>query len=185
MSKTNQITPGMTISLEDQIYRVESSVKVTVAKGVPFVKTKLRNLMTEEIIEKNFKVDQEVDNVALSERRLEFLYPEGKDFFFLDIDELENVLVPSTVIGEKVQFLKEGIQLKAMFYGNTVFSIELPQFLELMVVKVEAMEASVAVSSANKIGVLETGAKIEVPLFIESGDVVKVDTSAAEFVQRI
>jgi len=185
MSKTNQITPGMTISLDGKIYRVESSVKVTVAKGVPFVKTKLRDLMSEETIEKNFKVDQEVESVSLAERRLEYLYPEGKDFFFLDIDELENVLVPSIVIGDKVHFLKEGTQLRAMFYGSTVFSIELPQFLELMIVKVEAMEAHVAVSNANKIGVLETGAKIEVPLFIESGDVVKVDTTSGEFVQRI
>lgn len=184
-TKTTSITPGATISLDGKIYRVESSVKVTVAKGLPFVKTKLRDLMNDDLIEKNFKTDQKLDIVTLAERKMEFLYPEGKDFLFLDIDELEEVLVPQEVIGDKVSFMKEGIELTGMFYGETVFSVELPQFLELMVVKVEAVESSVAVSNASKIGVLETGAKIEVPLFVETGDIIKVDTGSGEFVQRI
>lgn len=102
-TQTNQINPGMTISLEGKIYRVESSVKVTVPKGVPFIKTKLKNLVTEEIIEKNFKVDQPVVEVSLSEKVLEYLYMEGKDYLFLD-DNLEQVLVPSSIILTKLIF---------------------------------------------------------------------------------
>lgn len=185
MISANQITPGMTISIKGEIYRVESAVKVTVAKGVPFIKAKLKNLISDELIEKSFKLDQELDEVALKETRLEFLYPEGKDFLFLDIDELHQVLVPFDIIKDKVHFLKEGIQIRAMCYGETIFSIELPQYLELMIVKTEAMESKVSVSHASKLGVLETGAKIEVPLFIESGDIVKVDTGLCEYVQRI
>lgn len=185
MALNNQITPGMTLSLNGKIYRVETSVKVTVAKGVPFIKTKLKNLMTDEVIEKNFKLDQAVKEVTLIDKRLEYLYIERKDYLFLDIDHLEEVLVTKEVIGDKVHFLKEGVQLKAMFYGETIFSVELPQFLELMAVKVEAPEAKVAVANVNKIAVLETGAKIEVPLFIEIGDIIKVDTHLNEYVQRI
>lgn len=182
---SNQISPGMTLSLDGKIYRVEFSVKVTVAKGVPFIKTKLKNLMSDEVIEKNFKLDQSVDEVTLSERRLEYLYLEGKDYLFLDIDRLEEVLVSTDVVGEKVSYLKEGIQIKAMFYGETIFSIELPQFLELMVVKLEDIKSKVSVSNVSKIAILETGAKVEVPLFLETGDVIKVDTHIGEFVQRI
>lgn len=185
MITSNQISPGMTLSLDGKIYRVELSVKVTVAKGVPFIKTKLKNLMSDEVIEKNFKLDQTVDEVNLSERRLEYLYMEGKDYLFLDIDLLEEVMVSSDVVSDKVHFLKEGVQLKAMFYGDTIFSVELPQFLELMVVKLEDMESKVSVSEASQIAVLETGAKVEVPLFIETGDVIKVDTHIGEYVQRI
>ena len=134
---SNQISPGTTLSLDGKIYRVETSVKVTVAKGVPFIKTKLKNLMSDEVIEKNFKLDQEINEVNLSERRLEFLYLEGKDYLFLDIDELDEVLVATDVDGDKVNYLKEGIQIRAMFYGETIFSIELPQFLELMIIKIE------------------------------------------------
>lgn len=181
MTTANQITPGMTLNIDGKIFRVESSVKVTVAKGNPFIKTKLRNLVTEEVLERNFKLDQMIQEVSLIERALEFLYPEGKEYLFLDIGNLENVQVPASILGDKVHYLKEGIQVKAMFYGDTIFSIELPQYLEIMVVKTE----SASPSGTTKGGVLETGAKVEVPLFIESGDVIKVDTHIGEYVQRV
>ncbi len=182
---SNQISPGMTLLIDGKIYRVESSVKVTVAKGVPFIKTKLKNLMSEEVIEKNFKLNQAVQEVALSERKLEFLYPEGKDYLFLDVGNLEQALVLAEIIGDKVNYLKEGTEVKAVFYGETIFSIELPQFLELMVVKTDGSENHSHVSNANKLAVLETGAKVDVPLFVESGDIVKVDTQTGEYIQRV
>ena len=185
MTSSNQISPGMTLSIDGNIYRVESSVKVTVAKGLPFIKTKLKNLVTDEVIEKSFKLNQEVQEVSLLEKKLEYLYLEGKDYLFLDTGSLEQFLVPSSVIGDKVNYLKEGIEIKSMFYGNSIFSVELPQFLELMVVKTELLEAASHVANADKVAILETGAKIEVPMFIESGDIVKVDTSTNEYIQRV
>lgn len=183
MTTANQITPGMTLNIEGKIFRVESSVKVTAPKGTPFIKTKLRNLITDETIEKNFKLDQIVQEVSLLERNLEFLYPEGKEYLFLDIGNLEQVVVPATILSDKVDYLKEGIQVKAMFYGETIFAVELPQFLEIMVVKTEGAES--AAEQATKKAVLETGAKIDVPLFIEGGDVIKVDTQVNEYIQRV
>lgn len=185
MTTANQISPGMTINLDAKIYRVESSVKVTVAKGTPFVKTKLRNLITDEVIEKNFKLDQQIQEVTLAEKSLEFLYPEGKDFLFLDIGTLDQIAVPSSILGDKIHYLKEAIQVKALFYGETIFSIELPQFLELMVAKTENAEGDPSASNSTKRAVLETGAKISVPLFIESGDVIKIDTQVNEYIQRV
>lgn len=185
---SNHAVPGMTISLDGKIYRVESAVKVTVAKGgAPFYKMKLKDLVSDEIIEKNFKEGQPIHEVHLEERQLEFLYLEGKDYLFLDVGNLEQVLVPKEVIGDKVNFLKEGIELKAMFYGHQIFSVELPQFLELMVVKTEGgTPASAAAANATKIAILETGAKIAVPLFVETGDIIKIDTSSnGEYIQRV
>ncbi len=184
MTTSNQISPGMTLSVDGKIYRVESCVKVTVAKGVPFIKTKLKNLMNEEVVEKNFKLNQGIQEVSLVEKKLEFLYLEGKDYLFLDVGNLQQVLVPSDVIGDKVSFLKEGVEIKSMFYGDSIFSVELPQFLELMVVKTEALAPSHA-SSSNKVAILETGARIEVPTFIESGDIIKVDSHTSEYIQRV
>jgi len=185
MAPANPISPGMTISLEGKLYRVESSVKVA-AKGNPFIKTKLRDLITDEIIEKNFKPTQKVTEVSVSERQLEFLYLEGKEYRFLDIDDLEHVKVPPSVVADKVDYLKEGIQLKAIFYGDTVFSVELPPFLELNVAKIEEKESlRLGVSSVTKTAILETGARVEVPPFVEMGDLVKVDTRTGEFIQRV
>ncbi|MFT4551736.1 MAG: elongation factor P [Chlamydiales bacterium] len=185
MTTSNQITPGMTISLAGKLFRVESSVKVTVAKGTPFIKTKLQNLVTNEIIEKNFKTDQVIKGVSLQERQLEFLYLEGKNYLFLDIGKLEHIEVSPDIIGIKSEFLKEGVEVKASFYGETIFSIELPQFLEIMVVSTEDNKDDVPVSDATKVAVLETGAKIGVPPFIEIGDIIKVDTKTNDYIQRV
>jgi len=182
---SNQMTPGIMISLDKKIYRVESAVKVTVAKGIPFIKTKLKDMMTDALIEKNFKEGQVVQEVTLDERHLEFLYLEGKDYLFLDIGNLDNVLVSKNIIGDKINYIKEGVVVKAMFYGDTIFSIELPQFLELMIVKTESNENIAQMANTTKAAYLETGAKIEVPLFIETGDIIKVDTFSNEFVQRV
>lgn len=185
MATSNSLNPGMTISLNNKLYKVESSVKVTVPKGTPFIKTKLRDLSNNEVIEKNFKLNQPIQDVTLTERKLEFLYVEGKDYLFLDIGNLEQVLIPSQVVGNKVNYLKEGVDLKASFYGDTTFSVELPQFLELMVVKTENIEEDASAPNATKLAVLETGAKVEVPPFIEVGDIIKVDTKTDEYIQRV
>jgi elongation factor P len=185
MVASQQLTPGMTLSVENKLYRVESVVKVTAPKGQPFIKTKLRDLTSDKVIEKNFKIGQEVKDVALEERNLEFLYLEGKSYLFLDIGTLEQVLVSPEVIGDKVNFLKEGIAIQAIFYGDTISSVELPQFLELMVAKTESATDKNSLSNSTKEAILETGAAIEVPPFIEAGDVIKVDTRTKEYIQRV
>lgn len=185
MVASNNINPGMTLSINGKLYRVESSVKVTVPKGTPFIKTKLRDLTTNEQVEKNFKLDQVIKDVSFAERRLEFLYLEGKDYLFLDIGNLEKVLVPEDIVGTTVHYLKEGVELKASMYGETIFAVELPQFLELMVAKIEDEESRKTNGNGTHIAILETGARIEVPPFIEVGDIIKVDTKTYEYIQRV
>jgi elongation factor P len=185
MTTSNQLTPGMTISISGKIYRVESCVKVTMPKGTPFIKTKLRDLMSEKVIEKNFKLAQALNEVFLVEHFLEYLYPEGRDYLFLDVNELEQVLVSPEILKDRISYLKEGTRLKSLFYGDSIFSVELPQFMELMVVKTESIEDKLTVSNSTKQAELETGAQIQVPLFVEVGDIVKVDTTQNEFIQRV
>lgn len=184
MTTSNQLTPGMTIAINNQLFRVESIIKVTVPKGTPFIKCKLKDMSSGEIVEKSFKLNQPIKDVSLVERRLEFLYPEGESYLFLDIVELEIVQVPFKVVGEKVNFLKEGVELKAFFYGDVVSSVELPQFLELMVAKIQAGSED-KIGSTGRLATLETGADIEVPPFIEAGDIIKVDTKTEEYIQRV
>lgn len=184
MVASNQITPGMILSVSGKLYRVESTVKVTVPKGTPFIKTKLKDLTTNQVVEKNFKIGQSVSDVPLIERHLEYLYPEGKNYLFLDIKNLDKVFVPMNVIGEKVNYLKEGVDILASFYGEVVFSVELPQFLELMVSKIEN-EKGKGNAAPSRIAVLETGASVHVPPFIDVGDIIKVDTKTDEYIQRV
>jgi elongation factor P len=184
MVASTQIMPGMTISIGNKLYRVESSVKVTVPKGTPFIKTKLRDLSTNDVVEKSFKPDQSVKDVTLSEKQLEFLYPEGKDYLFIDINTLNQILIPANIIGDNINYLKEGTDLKATFYGDTIFAVELPQFLEIMVAKTEGGNNG-QLGSSNKVAILETGAPVDVPPFIEVGDIIKVDTKTNDYIQRV
>lgn len=183
MTTTNQLSPGMVLKIDSKLYRVESCVRVTVPKGAPFIKTKLKDMASGKVTERNFKLNQAIDDVALEDRTLEYLYLEGKNYLFLDLGNLEQVLVPPDVVGDSAQYLKEAVQLKASFYGSTVFSVELPQFLELVVAKVEAGNSAGA--NATRAAMLETGARIEVPPFVEIGDIIKVDTKTDEYIQRV
>lgn len=186
MVLSNQLIPGMTLSIDNKLFRVESSVKVTVPKGVPFIKAKLRNLESNAVLERNFKLNQQIKDVALIEGMLEFLYLEGKDFLFLSIETLDQILVPQDIVGNKANYLKEGVEVKAAFYGDKIFSIELPQFLELMVSKVENSNTMTDTGNeVSKIATLEPGARIEVPPFIEVGDIIKIDSRTDEYIQRM
>ncbi len=175
----------MIVSIKNKLYRVESSMKVTVPKGAPFIKTKLKDLDSNKIIEKNFKLDQTIKEVNLSQRQLEYLYLEGKDYLFLDIENLEQVLVPHQVIEGKSNYLKEGVEVSAAFYGSTIFTVDLPQFLEIMVSKTEDEKGAASGAQGTKVALLETGAKVEVPSFIEAGDIIKIDTRTDEYIQRV
>jgi len=182
---TTQLTPGMTIDVDGHIFRVDTCVKVSSPKGPAFMKAKLSDLISDEVTEKNFKLNQPLFEVHLQEHDLEFLYPEKGGYLFLDIINLEQVTIPHEILGEKINYLKEGIAVKAILHKSQIFSVELPQFLELMIIKTESTDEAIAMSSSTKKATLETGAVLDVPLFIETGDVIKVDTQGNEYIQRV
>lgn len=183
----NHLVAGIVISTNNKLYRIEQVAKLDAPKGTPAViKSKLRCLDTDKVTEKLFKADEVIDQLALEEKFLEFLYMEEGFYLFLDIHSLEQIKIPPKVIGASGSYIKEAVELRATFYGNSVFTVELPQFLELMVLQIEGGDDDeVPVAEASKIAVLETGAKIRVPPFIETGDIIKVDTKNEEFVQRV
>ena len=184
MILASQLSVGMTISLSGSYYRVESVVKVNVQKTMQLIRAKLRNIVDQEVIEKNFKPTQKLDEVAVAEHKLEFLYPLEGEYVFLDINTLDLVHVDKDIIGESVLFLKEGTEVKSTCCGTAIFSIELPQFLELMVSSIGGVKKT-AQDGTVRIAKVESGADVEVPLFIEVGDIIKVDTKSKEYIQRV
>lgn len=179
MTIAKHISVGMTLLIDGDIYRVEQHPKTVPVKGLQLINVSLRNLVSDQLIEKRFKPDQTVQEVTPVQKQLEFLYPEGNEYKFLDISSLDIIGVPANKLGNKIYFLKEGIKLNAVYYAETYFSGELEPILELMVVKTEAADIG-AGSSATKVAQLETGVRILVPRFIESQDVVKIDTQRQE-----
>ncbi len=134
--------------------------------------------------------DKEKNTPAIASPSLTIIGESVPERFYEVLDEamIASGLLPRFMCFEykgKREYLKEGTEVKAVFYGEAIFSIELPQFLELMVVKTDSIESNSHVSNANKLAILETGAKVEVPMFVESGDIVKVDTQTGEYIQRV
>lgn len=182
MTLASQLSSGTVIRLDNKIYQVESVSKVAIGRAKAFMQLLLKDLQTAEETEKKLKVDQEVQEVELTTSEIEFLYPQDRGYSFLDIDSLEQVYVDRAVVADKINYLKEGVQVTASCHGSEVYAVQLPQFLELMVANIDEKAKTV---QGEHMVVLETGAKISAPLFVEEGDVVKVDTRSEEFVQRV
>lgn len=180
----NLLTPGMAVKLDNQLHLVESVVKVTVPKGRSFIKVRFKDLTTEKITEKNLEENQKIEEAILVKKKIEYLYKEENDYLFLDVATLEQILIPQEIIGKKIHFLKEGTDVSAMFCGTSIFSIELPQFLEIQVIKTDTIGSEQS-TGGHKHATLETGATMTVPSFIESGDVIKIDTTTLEYIQRV
>lgn len=185
MATGNQLTAEMTISLNHRLYQVESVIKGGSGKGGEPVTAKLRDLATGDVIEKKIKPSDTIREVILEERTLEFLYPEEGGFLCLDVISLDRVLIDQDVVGEAVNYLKEGVEFKGFFHGDTPVVVQLPPFLELMVAEIEEPAAKKKQTDDHFIATLETGARVVVPRFIEAGDIVKVNTVRHEYVQRI
>jgi elongation factor P len=187
MVACSQLSPGMVIKIGRELMRVESAVKVSAGAAQPYMKVKLLSIPGEDMSERKLKLDQEIEEVLLKDVTLEYLYLQGSKYLFLDIDTLEQIEVETEVVAERKQYLKEGVQVKAHAWGNSIFAVELPQFLEIMVARIQEPNAKYKLkgNSTDHLAVLETGAVIEVPPFIESGDVIKVDTRSDEFIQRV
>jgi elongation factor P len=185
MILASQLTSGMTIMIGKDPYRVESVIKVSAQKANPFIKAKLRHLVSQKSIEKNFRPSQEIEEIVLAEHRLEYLYPDEQTHVFLDLGTLDVVKVDKSIISDKVSYLKEGIEVKGFCYGAAIFAVDLPQFLELMVSSIGTKSEGGRGGGGARVATLETGAKVEVPPFIDVGDVIKVDTRTEEYIQRV
>ena len=185
MIQAHQLTVGMTIVLDEEYYRVESLSKVAVQKTMQLIRVKLRHVQTGKAIERNFKPAQKIDEASVEEHKLEYLYPHEEHFVFLDINTLDLVHVEKSIIGDAVLFLKEGTEVKATCVGSHVFTVELPQFLELMIASIAGTMKQTSGEGPMRKAKLESGAEIEVPPFVEVGDIVKVDTKSKEYIQRV
>ncbi|MDA8773573.1 elongation factor P [Chlamydiia bacterium] len=187
MVVSSQLSLGMYILVGGIVYRVDDINKIKMPNGQSLSQIRLTDIGTNEVVERNFKPSQTIEEVHLKECQLEYLYPEEDKHVFLDTDSLEQVHIFDSVIGVKVNYLKDGISVSGKSFEKRVFSVDLPQFLELMVESDlhATKHGGDELSTPTKEVLLETGATVVVPNFIEQGDVIKVDTSTNEYIQRV
>ena len=185
MASSNDFFNGMTINYDDEILEVVEFMHVKPGKGPAFVRTKVRNLRTGSLYEKTFRGGEKVDQIRLDDKQMQYLYREADNFVFMDNETYEQIELPSTQLGDKVDFLKENETINVLFNGSEILGVKLPQFMELTVVESEPGVKGNTVSGGSKPAKVETGAIVRVPLFINVGDKIKVDTTERKYLERV
>ncbi len=182
---TNDLRSGMMIALDGEYYLVVEASHYKPGKGHAFVRTRLKSLKTGAVQDKNLRADEDIERPFFQRKSAVFLYRSGEEFHFMDSESFEEAILHQDTIATNLQFLKENGEVYLLVVEHKVIGIELPTFLELRVVEAPPGVRGDTVSGGTKQVTLETGATIQVPLFIKEGDVVQVDTRTGEYVRRV
>lgn len=186
MASTADFRNGMVIEMDGQLMTIIYFQHVKPGKGGAFVRTKLKNVLTGAVLEKTFRAGEKVTDVRLERRPVTYSYSDGHLYYFMENETFEMIPLSDEVIGgDQLQYLKENMECEGLLHEGKVLSVELPQFVELEVTETDPGVKGDTAQGGTKPAKLETGATIQVPLFVEIGDVVKVDRTEDKYLTRV
>ena len=185
MFSTADFRKGLKIELEAKPFVIVDFLHVKPGKGGAFVRTKLKNMETGQVLEKTFRSGEKVDRPDLLEREMQYLYQDAEGYCFMDNNNYEQIFIDQEHLGDSTDFLKENTDVKVLFFNNKPIGIELPIFVQLQIKQTEPGVRGDSATGATKPATLETGVVIQVPLFINEGDSVKIDTRTGDYVERV
>jgi elongation factor P len=181
---TNDLKNGMALDLPEGLVTVVEFQHVKPGKGGAFVRTKLKNVRNGAVLDRTFRADEKVKTAVIDKREMQFLYREGTDYVFMDNETYDQIQVAAASVGSASNYLKEGDSAVLPTYEDEVIGVDLPASVELVVTETEPGMQGDRVSGARKAATLETGFVVQVPLFVNIGDRVKVDTRSGEYLSR-
>jgi elongation factor P len=181
---TNDLRNGIALDLPEGLFSVVEFQHVKPGKGGSFVRTKLRNLRTKAVIERTFRGDEKVEQAVIDKREMQYLYRDGNQFVFMDNTTYDQIYVDESSLGDAASYLKEGDSAVLQMYLDEIFDVDLPAAVELTIAETEPGIQGDRVSGARKPATLETGRIVQVPLFVNPGDRIKVDTRSGEYITR-
>ena len=184
MISAGEFRNGVTMEYEGNIYQVIEFQHVKPGKGAAFVRTKLKNLVTGAVVEKTFRPTEKMPKAMIERKDMTYLYNDGDVYNFMDAETYDQIAIPASEVGDALKFVKENETVKVCSYNGKVFSVEAPLFVELEVTDTEPGFKGDTATGATKPATLETGAQINVPLFVNQGDRVKIDTRTGEYLSR-
>ena len=181
---TNDFKNGMTLQLEGGLFQVVEFQHVKPGKGGAFVRTTLKNVRSGAVVDRTFRAAEKVEQARLDKREMQFLYRDGTDFVFMDNESYDQMNVPPEVLGDSANFMIVGMSAILQMFGDEIVGTELPASVELSVTDTEPGIQGDRVSGARKPATLETGHVLQVPLFVNVGDKLKVDTRSGDYITR-
>lgn len=176
---------GVTIEMDNNIYQIIEFQHVKPGKGAAFVRTKLKNVINGGVVEKSFRPTEKFEQARIDRKDMQYLYSDGDLFHFMDVETYDQIALNEEAIGDALKFVKENDMVKICSHKGNVFAVEPPLFVELEVVNTEPGFKGDTAQGANKPAEVETGASVNVPLFVETGDVIKIDTRTGEYLSRV
>ncbi len=185
MFSTSDFRKGLKIEFEGKPYVIVDFQHVKPGKGGAFVRTKIKNLSTGQVLDKTFRAGEKVDRPDLEERAMQYLYQEGANYCMMDNETFDQVFLSKEQMGEAIEYLKENTNVKVLFFNEKPIALELPNFVELKIEKTEPGVRGDTASGGTKPATLETGATVQVPLFIGEGEVIRVDTRTGAYIERV
>lgn len=185
MADTSDFRNGLIIKFKNDLYSIAEFQHVKPGKGGAFVRSTLKNLRTGRVLENTFRAGEKVDIVRVERRKYQYLYSDGDSLVCMDNETYEQINIAKELISDGIKFLKESEEVEVLLNGSEIISVEIPIFINLKVVETEPGFRGDTATGAVKSAKLETGAQINVPLFINEGDILKVDTRTGEYSERV
>ncbi|WP_101649958.1 elongation factor P [Brevibacterium ihuae] len=185
MATTNDLKNGMVLSIDSQLWQVLEFQHVKPGKGPAFVRTKMKNVLSGKIIDKTFNAGTKVETATVDRRDMEYLYHDGTDYVFMDSKDYDQVSIDPALVGDAANFMLENQKLQIAFHDGTPLYVELPASVELTIARTEPGLQGDRSTGGSKPATLETGYEIQVPLFLEEGVKVKVDTRSGDYLGRV
>ncbi len=185
MISAGEFRNGVTFELDGNVFQIVEFQHVKPGKGAAFVRTKLKNVITGGVVEKTFRPTEKMPKAHIERKDYEYLYSDGDLFYFMDQESYEQMPLSKNELGDSLKFVKENMVVKVLSYKGSVFGVEPPTFVELEVTETEPGFKGDTSTGATKPATLETGATIMVPLFVDQGDFIRVDTRTGEYMERV
>ena len=176
---------GMTVEIDGQVWMVVDFLHVKPGKGAAFVRTKLKNVMTGSVLERTFNPSDKFPRAMIERKTMEYLYSDGGLYYFMDLETYEQLPLNEALVADALPFIKENMQVTIQFYNGAAFSVEAPNFVELEVTETDPNFKGDTATGGNKPAILETGARIMVPMFVNVGDRIRVDTRTQEYMELV
>ena len=185
MISSNDFKTGLTIKIDGVLYQVVEFLHVKPGKGAAFVRTKLKNVENGNTLEKTFRAGEKVESAHVDHRELQYIFNDGTDYTFMDMQSYEQLPIAKDLIGDGVDYLKEEMIIKAKFHDGRVIGVDLPAHVELTVTDTPPSEKGNTAQGGTKPATLETGAVVQVPFFVEIGTKIRVDTRNNTYLDRV
>ena len=185
MVSTSEFRNGLVVKIEGDLYTMVEFQHVKPGKGGAFVRTRLKSIKTGRVLDRTFRSGDKLEDVRLDRRTVQFLYKNDSEFVFMDTTSYEQLAVPETVMGDGAQYIKEGLEVDVLYSSDEPVTVELPTFVNLKIVKTDPGLKGDTASGGSKPASLESGAVVQVPLFLQEGEQIRVDTRTGIYVERV